>query len=160
MAVKHKLTVKEVDAKGAGRHGDGAGLWLQVKPSGSRSWLFQFTAKGKERQLGLGPYPRVSLKQARKNAEGARAMLEKGEDPIDAKEAARLLCPLLGRKQTIHRYTPRSAFDPSRTRTRLSIGPFPSRSETFPTGYDTVYRPWSAESSLVGVNREAKRDVS
>src|ERR1700694_719980 len=27
----------------------------------------------------------------------------------------RFQCPLLGRKQTIHRYTPRSAFDPTET---------------------------------------------
>jgi integrase len=89
MALKHKLTVKEIEAKSAGRFGDGDGLWLQVKPSGSKSWLFQYSSKGKERQYGLGPYPRVSLKQARKKAEDARAMLEKGDDPIDERQAAR-----------------------------------------------------------------------
>jgi Arm DNA-binding domain len=71
------------------RYGDGAGLWLQVKPGGSKSWLFQYTAKGKERQFGLGAYPATSLKQARKNADAARTMVADGVDPIDAKRAAR-----------------------------------------------------------------------
>jgi integrase len=91
MAAIYKLTPTMIERqiRSPGRYGDGAGIWLQVKPSGTKSWLYQYTAKGKERQLGLGPYPGTSLKQARKNAEAARALIADGIDPIDAKRAAR-----------------------------------------------------------------------
>src|SRR5260370_36464557 len=72
---------------------DGRGLYLQVK-NGSRSWLFRFMIHGKGRWMGLGPYPDVSLAQARKAAEDARSQLRDGVDPIEARkqrlEAARV----------------------------------------------------------------------
>ncbi len=46
------LTVKNAKP---GRHADGGGLYLLVKESGSRSWVFRFMLKGKSRDLGLGP---------------------------------------------------------------------------------------------------------
>src|SRR5215218_8843280 len=37
------------------RMGDGGGLYLQIAPAGSKSWLFRFTLAGKAREMGLGP---------------------------------------------------------------------------------------------------------
>ena len=56
---------------GAGRYGDGDGLWLQVRDADHRSWLYRFMIAGKPRQLGLGPFPDVSLANARKTSVSA-----------------------------------------------------------------------------------------
>ena len=57
---KDLLSSKECDALPAGRHHDGAGLYLVVNEARhgarSRSWLFTWTSKGKRREMGLGSY--------------------------------------------------------------------------------------------------------
>ena len=55
-------------AKTPGYIHDGGGLYLQVARAGSRSWVFRFSLGGKRREMGLGPYPGVSLAAARKSA--------------------------------------------------------------------------------------------
>jgi hypothetical protein len=72
-----------------GRYGDGAGLWLQVSKTGSKSWIFQYTSAGKERQLGLGSLNTVPLSDARKRAKAAREQVSQGVDPIAAKKELR-----------------------------------------------------------------------
>lgn len=72
-----------------GRYGDGAGLWLQVAKAGSKSWIFQFTTQGRERQLGLGSATTVSLADARKKAKEARDQVAQGIDPIALKQERR-----------------------------------------------------------------------
>jgi integrase len=92
MPAMNKLTATEIERKigsKRGRYSDGAGLYLQVGPTGKKSWLFQFTSRGKERQLGLGSADIVSLKQARDRAQAARDLLATGVDPIEQKHAAR-----------------------------------------------------------------------
>lgn len=77
MTVKlNRLTAKQVkDAAGKSRLADGGGLWLQVSEAGGKSWLFVFRWDGKRPELGLGAYPAVSLADARRRAEEARACL-------------------------------------------------------------------------------------
>ena len=48
------LTVSKVRAAGPGRHGDGGGLYLLVKPSGARTWVLRVQQERKRRDLGLG----------------------------------------------------------------------------------------------------------
>jgi integrase len=72
-----------------GRYSDGAGLWLSVSTSGSKSWVFQFTMHGKERQLGIGSLKSVSLANARIKARKLRTDVEAGIDPIAEKRASR-----------------------------------------------------------------------
>jgi hypothetical protein len=48
-----RLTKLRVDRAGPGRHGDGGGLWLQVKENGGRSWLVRYTRHGRARHMGL-----------------------------------------------------------------------------------------------------------
>ena len=58
-----KLSAVAADKRKApGRLSDGGGLYLNVSPSGSKSWVFMWTAMGKRREMGLGPYPAVGLK--------------------------------------------------------------------------------------------------
>lgn len=72
----NRLTAKQVkDAAGKGRIADGGGLWLQVSEAGAKSWLFVYRWDGKRPELGLGAYPAVSLADARRRAEEARACL-------------------------------------------------------------------------------------
>jgi len=72
-----------------GRYGDGGGLWLQVRDEEHRSWLFRFTAGGRQRQMGLGPFPDVGLADAREAARKCRALVREGVDPIEARRRGR-----------------------------------------------------------------------
>ena len=57
-----KLTARYAEAvKKPGRYGDGNGLYLMVKPSGSKSWVLRTVVSGRRRDMGLGGYPLVSL---------------------------------------------------------------------------------------------------
>ena len=75
-ALSGKLTKKLVDNLGAGRHGDGAGLYLVVDPSGARRWIVRVTVKGQKNRkgaplrtdFGLGGADIVTINQARERA--------------------------------------------------------------------------------------------
>ena len=82
-----RLTVAKAKAAGPGKHPDGANLWLQVGPNGSRSWYLRFTLNGRTREMGLGPYPLVGLSEARDKATVQRRLLLDGIDPIVARKA-------------------------------------------------------------------------
>ena len=60
---------------------DASGLFLLVKPNGSKLWQQKYRYNGKERLLSHGPYPDVSLAQARQKRDEARALLSNGTDP-------------------------------------------------------------------------------
>lgn len=60
------MTVRQL--QGAGRYPDGGGLYLQITPSGGKSWIFRYHTAGRERQMGLGPLEFVSLAEAREKA--------------------------------------------------------------------------------------------
>jgi len=65
------------------------GLALQITGTGARSWVLRLTVAGKQREMGLGSFPSVSLAEARDKARGHRAKVQDGEDPIAARRAAR-----------------------------------------------------------------------
>ena len=73
----------------AGRYCDGQGLYLQVDPSGSRRWIQRLVIAGRKRELGLGGFPLVSLKEARAQALANRRMARSGGDPLAEKRRAR-----------------------------------------------------------------------
>jgi integrase len=84
-----RLTVAKVRAAGPGKHADGANLWLQVGPNGTRSWYLRYTLNGRTREMGLGPFPIVNLAKAREKATEQRRLLLDGIDPIAARDAKR-----------------------------------------------------------------------
>ncbi|SEN38762.1 Integrase [Nitrosospira multiformis] len=85
-----KLSAKEVsNKKKPGYYCDGAGLYLQVSDSGSKSWIFRYTLNGKNRHMGLGPVHTVSLADARTAAVQCRQLLLRKMDPISARDAER-----------------------------------------------------------------------
>jgi len=62
----HRLTSDFVAAVAQpGRYPDGGGLYLQVGPTGSKSWLLRYMSAGKSREMGLGPLSTVTLAEAR-----------------------------------------------------------------------------------------------
>lgn len=72
-----------------GKHSDGEGLYLELTPAGGRYWRMKYRHGGKEKRLSFGVYPGVSLKDARDKAQAARKLLQAGEDPGEAKKAAK-----------------------------------------------------------------------
>jgi len=68
---------------------DFGGLYINVTAKGSKLWRLKYRFNGKEGKLSFGPYPDVSLKDARSMKEAARAQLAKGINPSLAKQAAK-----------------------------------------------------------------------
>lgn len=82
MTLSGNLAKKQVENLGAGRHGDGNGLYLVVDPSGARRWIVRVAVKGQKNKKG-GPLPAdfglggadiVTLNQARERALEYRRM--------------------------------------------------------------------------------------
>jgi integrase len=85
----HKLSDRRVKTAPRGMHSDGGGLWLQVGPTGSRSWIFRYAVGGRERAMGLGALHSVSLATARQKAAECRSQRVEGVDPLEARSARR-----------------------------------------------------------------------
>ena len=68
-----------------GRHGDGNGLYLVVKPSGAKSWVLRTVVHGRRCDIGLGGFPLVSLAEAREAAFDNRKLARAGGDPLALK---------------------------------------------------------------------------
>ena len=80
--------------KAPGRYSVGDGLILVVTKSGPRSWIARVPDPSKRRRdIGLGPYPEVSLKDARRRAGEMRNQSRDGIDPVAAKRAAARTIP-------------------------------------------------------------------
>lgn len=60
---------------------DGAGLYLRVKASGTKSWVFRYYWGGRQEKITFGKYPDVSLKTARLLRSEARETLAMNIDP-------------------------------------------------------------------------------
>lgn len=69
---------------------DSGGLFLLVQPTGALLWRFRYKVFGVERKLSLGTFPEVSLQQARRLRDDARADIEEGGDPAGEKRQKRL----------------------------------------------------------------------
>ena len=67
---------------------DGDGLRLAVSASAAKSWIYRFQMHGRRRDMGLGRYPDVRLKQARDSASDARRLVARGIVPIEARNSA------------------------------------------------------------------------
>lgn len=89
------LSVRKIEHAPPGRHADGNGLYLLVKPSGSRSWILRVQHNGRRRDFGLGsaitgiidvdlPVQKrssLTLAQAREKARIARELAKAGINP-------------------------------------------------------------------------------
>ncbi|MBA8442880.1 tyrosine-type recombinase/integrase [Escherichia coli] len=68
---------------------DSHGLYLRVKPGGSRHWYLKYRISGKESRIALGAYPAISLSDARQQREGIRKMLVLNINPVQQRAAVR-----------------------------------------------------------------------
>ena len=66
---------------------DGDGLFLHVYPNGKKLWRMSYRHAGKQRDMPFGPYPLVSLLEARERRYAARKLLLDGKDPAAEKKA-------------------------------------------------------------------------
>ncbi|EHD1149261.1 integrase arm-type DNA-binding domain-containing protein [Escherichia coli] len=69
---------------------DSHGLYLLIKPGGSRHWYLKYRISGKESRIALGAYPAVSLSDARQQREGIRKMLALNINPAKQRAAERI----------------------------------------------------------------------
>jgi len=97
-----KLTARTVQAAKPGRHADGDGLYLLVKPTGARSWVLRVQVDGQRRDIGLGSVEtaplmlrsdigddipleersRLTLAEARELSTRLRNAAKAGRDPV------------------------------------------------------------------------------
>jgi integrase len=93
-----KFTARQIARLPAGLHGDGGGLYLNVTPSGTRSWVVRCTVRGmttrggrpKRMEIGLGPAELVTLAEAREEALRIRRLAHRGIDPLAERRRRRL----------------------------------------------------------------------
>jgi len=82
MATKlHLLSARKVESAGEGFHSDGGNLYLRVRDTNSRAWVFRYKTAGKVREIGLGATHTRSLAEAREVAEAMRKAVAAGADP-------------------------------------------------------------------------------
>lgn len=83
------LAVQRLTTPGLHAVGGVAGLLLQVKDSGARTWILRVRVGGKRRDMGLGGFPTVTLAMARERAREARLAVDQGIDPVEQRINAR-----------------------------------------------------------------------
>jgi integrase len=76
--------------RGKNKRFDGGGLFLWLKPNGAKLWRWKYSHRGAEKQLALGVYPEVSLKEARQQRDEARQLLRQDIDPGARRKSERL----------------------------------------------------------------------
>ena len=67
---------------------DGGGLYLHVAPRGGKLWRMRYRFEGKEKVLSFGPYPAITLADARGLRDRAKRALALGRDPGADNQAA------------------------------------------------------------------------
>ena len=68
---------------------DGRGLFLDITPNGSMSWVFRYRLNGKQEKINIGPYPVLSLKDAREKRDVLAVSAAKGISPAEEKRKLR-----------------------------------------------------------------------
>lgn len=63
---------------------DERGLYVEVLPSGRKTYRYKFKFSGREKDMRLGQVEFMRLAEARRRRDMARAYLDRGEDPTDA----------------------------------------------------------------------------
>ena len=69
---------------------DANGLYILVKPNGTKHWRMKYRFMGKEKLMAYGPYPLISLKEAREKRDRDKKLLIEGIDPSAVKKERKL----------------------------------------------------------------------
>lgn len=67
---------------------DTGGLYLLVKPNGSRLWRLKYRLAGKENVYAIGEYPTIALADARQLRDLAKKSIKEGLNPAHGRKAA------------------------------------------------------------------------
>ncbi|MEM5542961.1 integrase arm-type DNA-binding domain-containing protein [Sulfitobacter sp. AS92] len=87
MGALNKLSAQGVKSAKAGKYSDGGGLWIFKTDTDKGKWVLRVHIHGRRREMGLGPYPRTSLKEARQEADKWRRVSKQGLDPIKQRQS-------------------------------------------------------------------------
>ncbi|KUJ76294.1 integrase [Ruegeria marisrubri] len=68
------------------KRSDQYGLYILVKPNGSKLWHLKYRFNNKEKLMSYGPYPLISLREAREKRDRDRKLLLEGIDPSTVKK--------------------------------------------------------------------------
>lgn len=89
-----KLTDMKVRNAKPGIHGDGAGLYLRVKPSGAKSFVLRVQFGGRREDIGLGGYPAdLTLGEARDKAAVLRKLARQGKNAREERDREKFVIP-------------------------------------------------------------------
>ena len=80
-----------ITLKTPGLHADGAGLYLSVKKTGVRNWVFIFNFAKRRKEMWLGSADKLSLAAARQLRDDARHKITQGVNPIEARSVDRAI---------------------------------------------------------------------
>lgn len=83
------LTALAIKNAKPGMHADGGGLYLHVGKAGNASWIFRFQLNKRRREMGLGALSSLSAVEARAKAAELKAMVGRGIDPLETRQADR-----------------------------------------------------------------------
>jgi len=70
---------------------DGGGLFVLVKPTGSKLWQLKYRYLGKEKIFSAGPYPLVGAAEARAIRDNVKKLLANGTDPTQHRRVTKQL---------------------------------------------------------------------
>lgn len=65
---------------------DSRGLYLRVDPSGAKYWILRYWEEGREYRRSLGPYPVLSVREAREKRDAIQNARARGERPEDRRK--------------------------------------------------------------------------
>lgn len=89
MPALNRLSAVAVKAAPPGKHHDGGGLYLIREQEGSARWAFRYKINKRDRWMGLGSYPVITLAAARELRDCWRLVLKQGKDPIKERDRER-----------------------------------------------------------------------
>lgn len=91
--MSEKLTVKEIQSlvnkNEVGKYSDGGGLYFVVPKSGTAYWMLRYTSNKRRKEMTLGRYADLSLKDARFEAAAKQKQNREGMDPLLAKQRSK-----------------------------------------------------------------------
>jgi integrase len=90
------IEVGRLDTPGYHAIGTVPGLNLQVTRGGAKSWVLRVKVGTKRREIGLGPYPAITLATAHQKARAVREQIAQGVDPVQHRKS--LLSELIARQ--------------------------------------------------------------
>tara|TARA_R110002124_G_scaffold129541_1_gene291155 strand:+ start:508 stop:873 length:366 start_codon:yes stop_codon:yes gene_type:complete len=83
---RHKLSASKIKSTELGALYDGGGLQLEKTTKTSGKWIYRYSLRGNRRDMGLGPFPSISLSNARIARDRWETVKLNGDDPVQTRE--------------------------------------------------------------------------